>query len=74
MSQPRLERGKLPCPNCSVPLEFSLTALFTGESILCRACGATLEVDPSGNEQSLAALRKAQALVDGVRGDRGRLR
>lgn len=64
---PRLERGRLPCPSCQAPLEFDLSALFLGTAIVCTGCGATLQSDTDASQDALVSLRKAQALVQGVR-------
>ena len=48
--------GQIPCPSCSRPLVLPVTAVLTGEPIVCAGCGLELTTQRDASREALAAL------------------
>lgn len=61
-----LRSGRMPCPECGAQMELPLQAMYTGQPIPCLQCGSTLAVRVQDSQSALAALRKAEAMVESI--------
>ena len=53
-------RGKLPCPDCRMPIPLDFRRMFTGEAVECVNCGLALSLNLAQNRDTIEAIKDAQ--------------
>lgn len=60
--------GKMPCPDCHMPIPLNFRRMFTGEPMACSNCGLKLTLNLAKNRETIDAIKDAQRTMSKATG------